>query len=401
MITTGESLVPRRRSRRSHFRIAIRVPLSFFACVKHPAAFTAVFLILLTGCVTTPPRDVLAKPAETIIATGFEPALRGVNVGTTVFQNRGWETSPVGFDPNGAAAIIVADALARPMKVIDGRAHGLALNQGDSFDAARTRQAELVLRLSELGRREKADRIVLLATGSAPDWIAGTNQPLGGLGLYRREFLGMKRLQVYGVFSLRVFDCQTQAFTATDTLTDAREVYAVTWHESWAEFSASEQRRLIAAWTELLKEQTLQLLGRAGLAPLVPIAEKSLGEALLLRGNRPKSWLPDGNVLPIPPGTSRGRARAAVVHGLKARGWTLVSEDDERVVGIYRDGAKEAGVVAVLTPTEIQLVADDHRIRSDGTRERVKPYARWQNNLKESIYRDLLKAEESESIRSE
>ena len=369
------------------------VPL-FTWLVKNIPAFSSALLLLLAGCATTAPREVLSTPGHTVIVTAFEPIVRGVNVGTTVFQNRGWETSPEAFDANETAMAAVPKVLLQPIVLIDGRTANLAMKHDKSFNSDEPDQSEFVRQLAELSRAQKADRIVVLTTGEASDWIAGTNQRLSGLGLYRREFLGMKRLQVYGVFQLRVFDCRIQKFIASDTLPGAREVYSIAWHESWPEFPVAEQRRLLAALTELVKEQTAQLLTRAGLAN-VPQPEASITEILLFRPNRPKSWLPEGNVLPIPKGLTPARARGAVVNGLKSRGWTVVSETDEQVVGLYRDGKKEAGVTARLSVDEIQLVANDHEIAPDGSRVAVAPYTRWQNNLKESIYSDLLDAEEA------
>lgn len=364
--------------------------------MKFPAAFPLALLLLpLTGCVTTLPREVLSSPAPTIAVTGFEPIVRGINIGTTVFQNRRWEAAPEGFNANETATAAIAHALLQPMAVVNGQTIGIAVEPIQSFGSA-SNEADLARQLTELGRTQRADRIVLLTTGNSSDWIAGTNQRLAGLGLYRREVFGMKRVQVYGVFQLRVFDCATQKFSASDLSPGAQEVYSIEWHDNWAGFSIAEQHRIITAWRELVERQTAQLLTRAGLAN-VPSPEKSIAQNLFItRSNRPKSWLPEGNILPIPQGVSPDRAHAAVLNGLKARGWTTVSEDDHQVTAFYRDGKKEAGVTAQLSATEIQLIANDHEIEADGSRVPAKPYIRWQNNLKESIYRDLLRAEEAQ-----
>jgi hypothetical protein len=251
---------------------------------------------------------------------------------------------------------------------------------------------ETTVRLVQMGKAQGADKLVVLTTGDTSDWIAGTSRYLSGIGLYRRELFGMRRLQVYGVFQLHVIDCSTGAVIAKDTAPGAREVYAVEWHEEWSDFSQLEQSRLVSAWKELIKDQVGQLLTRAGLAN-VPEPEVTLGEKMLFRPNRPKSWLPEGNVLPIPNGVSVAQARASVISGLHARGWSVVSETDGEVVGVYRDEEKEAGVTARISNVEIELVANDHEIKLDGSRVQVKPYARWQNNLKESIYKSLLQVE--------
>ncbi len=357
----------------------------------------ATLLVLLAGCAT--PHEVLSTPARTVIVTGFEPFVRGVNVGTTIFQNKQWEATPEDFDANNVASRFIAKILTQPVPVIDGRTSDLALEQGFRFLFIDTGAAELERRLVEFGRAQNVDRVVLLTTGVAQDWIAGTNQPLVGFGLYRREAFGLKRIQVYGVFQLRIFDCRTQAFTATETLKGAQQLYSVEWHESWAEFPVAEQRRVTAAYSALLTDHVAQLLTHAGLANTPLPAEPSLVKKLLLMRERPKSWLPEGNVLTIPKGLSRERARWAVIHCLRARGWTVVSENNDEVVGFIpgkKDKHKEVRVTAVLTDKEITLVPSDREIKPDGSTVAIPPYMRWHNNLKESIYRDLTEAEDAQ-----
>jgi hypothetical protein len=365
------------------------------ARVKLAPAFTLACLLLLCGCATTSPREALSSQARTVVLTGLEPVIYGVNVGTTVFQNRRWEAPADPFEVNVVAAAGATKVLTQPLPVSDAHTAGL---QADLIYKPGLRPAdetELARQLAAIGRTQKAERILLFTTGAGSDWIYNTNQPLKGVGLYRREVFGMRRVQVYGIVQLRVFDCTTEKFTASDFARGAREVYSIEWHDQWAGFSVGEQHRLVLAWTDLVNEQVGQLLTRAGLAN-VPLPEKSLAKTLLLVPDRPKSWLPEGNVLSMPPGVAPERARAAVVRGLKARGWTVVSEDDAQVVGIYRDGRKQAGVTAVLSPTAIELVPNDHEVNADGSMGATASYPRWQKNLKESIYRDLMLAEEAQ-----
>lgn len=359
--------------------------------MKTLPGFAVALLVLLAGC-ATPPREVLSSPARTIVVTGFEPVVRGLNVGTTVFQNREWESTPEGFDANDVASHFITQTLVQPIAVIDGRTAGLALEKSDRFLWSNPSEKELAHRLVALGQAKSVDRIVLLTTGVSEDWIAGTNQPLKGFGLYRREFFGMKRIQAYGVFQLRVFDCRTQKFTAADTLPGAREIYAIEWRDSWDQFPATEQRRVLAAYSELLTEHVAQLLTRAGMANTVLPPKPPLTQRLLLTRKRPTSWLPEGNVLPIPAGVSRTQARLAIVHGLKARGWTVTAENEDEVLGFIADGKKEVRVTAVLTNDQIKLVPNDREVRPDGSTTAIAPHTRWHNNLKESIYRDLVEA---------
>jgi len=349
-------------------------------------------LVCLAGC-ATPPREVLSTRAKTVVVTGFEPFVRGVNIGTTVFQYQDWETQPDGFDANEVASRFIVKTLTQPVPVIDGRTCNLAFEKEDRFLFTDPGAAELRRRLIDLGRARDVDRIVLLTTGVAQDWIYGTTVGLKGFGLLRREVFGMKRMQVYGVFQLQVFDCHAEKIIASETLKEAREVYAVEWHGSWAEFPAAEQRRVTAAYAQLLTGSVAQLLTHAGLANTPLPAEPSLAKKLLLIRDRPKSWVPEGNVLPIPRDVSLERAREAVVHGLNARGWTVISQNENEVIGFHAANKKEVRVIARLTADAITLVPDDREVKADGSTAPIAPHTRWHDNLKESIYRDLLDAE--------
>lgn len=357
--------------------------------VKIPVVLLTLSALLLGGCATVrSTRDIVAESGRVALVTNFSPTMRMQNVGTTVFNNKAWDAE-TGFDADAEALAVAQPALTKKIKAANGHELGLPppswLNGTDP---------SLPDRLTALGREWQADIILVLTSGNTQDWLYGTNQRIEGIGLYRREVFGMKRYQVYGVFALRAFDCRTGKFTGFDMEKDARTVPDLQWHETWAEFSAHEKRNTVHAWHELFKETIPQLLTKAGLANAPKPERHARFEAkmLLVRPDFAKSWVPDGNELDLPEGITRAQAHLAVLNGLKARRWTVVSDAEDRVVGVYRDGKKEAGVTATITDKSITLMANDHEVKPDGQRIPAS-YDRWQRNLKESIYRDLLKAE--------
>lgn len=364
------------------------------ASVKTLHSLSGLILILfLGGCETLPPpKAILGNGTGCAIVTQVGPELKVMNVGTTVFQNKTFRVVPDGLDVGDLVAETVRRRLNKTVAVV------AAPNPGGS-GTANDDDAISASALTQIGREQGVDRLVVITTGKASDWLYGTNQNLDGLGLYRREVFGMRRFQLYAVLELRVYDCGSAKFIADDTARGAQEVPSIEWHDTWEAFSAGERRRIYAGLKSLVGEQVGVLLTKAGLSDM-QLPKESTATGLLIR--RPaESWLPEGNALPIPDGISKERAVDAVIQGLTDRGWTLVSRDGDSVIGMYRDGKKEAGVVASVTDSVIELKPNDFEIKADGTRVSVAPYRRWQSNLKESIYRVLLNMADAEAMPAE
>jgi hypothetical protein len=145
-------------------------------------------------------------------------------------------------------------------------------------------------------------------------------------------------------------------------------------------------------WRELFAEGIPQLLGRVGLSSVEP-EKTSLGRRLLFTGDKPQSWLPEGNRLELPPGVTVAQAHAAVLRGLQDRGWSVVAQTENRIVGVYRDGEDEAGMEITITADHMILSSSAHKVTATGTRVRAAPFTRWNRNLKASIYKALLQVE--------
>ncbi|QYM78450.1 hypothetical protein K0B96_14270 [Horticoccus luteus] len=348
--------------------------------------------LVLGGCSTLPStREVIPASGHIALVTDFAPTQTMMSVGTTAFQNKQWDAD-TGFDANAEALAVAQASLTRQIKTANGRDVGLPPPSPESAAA----NPALAERLAALGREWQVDLILVLTSTDAPDWLYRTSMLLDDVGLYRREVFGMKRSQVYGVFALRAFDCRTGQFTAVDRQESAREVPHLDWHDTWSAYSAREQRHLLLGWHELFKDAIPPLLTKAGLATAPEARQQSAAKSFIFAPNRAKSWLPEGNTLEIPHGITRTQAHLAVLNGLKARRWMVVSDAPDRVVGVYRDDKKEAGVTAVISDQTITLTPDDHEVHSDGSRTPAS-YERWQRNVKESIYRELLNADPAEA----
>jgi hypothetical protein len=114
----------------------------------------------------------------------------------------------------------------------------------------------------------------------------------------------------------------------------------------------------------------------------------SILDELMVAGTRP----PPGNVLEVLPGISKAVAHQSVVAGFKDRNWIVNIDSDERVSGTYRSGKKEAVCTVLFKDRSIVLEPEGYEIQSDGKRVATE-YRRWQNNLKESIFGELLEAQ--------
>jgi hypothetical protein len=332
-------------------------------------------------------RETSSDPSGVGLIANFSSDRHLSNVGTTIFQNKERQTE-TDFDATAEALAIAKSAFTRSVVTASGNDLHLPAPDADPHVSAPT----LIERLIAAGHEWHVNTIFLLTSGTTNDWIFNTTEKLDGVGLYRREVFGMKRQLVYGVFELRTFDCRTGKFTKTRREKEAREVPGVQWHETWADYPASEKRNVVRGWRQLFKETIPPLLTKADLANAPESRHESTWRSLLFARDRPKSWLPEGNELEIPEGITRDRAHLAILNGLKDRQWTVTADAPDRVVGIYRAGKKEAGVIAVITAATITLTPADHEVQSDGQRTPAS-YERWQRNLKESIYSDLLKAD--------
>jgi hypothetical protein len=120
--------------------------------------------------------------------------------------------------------------------------------------------------------------------------------------------------------------------------------------------------------------------------------QSDLREAILaqLMGRSDGLPPPPGNELKVPQGVSMAATQRAVVAGFKEREWTIASEADGRVAGVYRKGKKEAVCTVTFDERAVTLVPEGYEVQADGKRVPVE-HLRWQNNLKASIFWNLIR----------
>lgn len=301
------------------------------------------------------------------------------------------EAMLTGFDPDAIAVAAAKAALIKPLEVIDGREAELLPREIPLRIIAVNKDDILKKRLVELGLKKQVDRFLVIQTAQLSGWF-GRNVTLSGMGYIKGWFPVLRGQMVYGAFVLRTFDCRTQKFSKKQTDRLSQEISIEAWRPHWSDYSGGEQQRFLREWEKLVKEAIPSLLTKAGYAKSAVVGP-STTEQIFMIGQKPKSWLPEGNVLECAKDVPQDRVQQAVVDGLKDRRWTLVSQSGDKVVGFYRDGKKEAGVTAIIKDHAITLTYEAHRISGKGAREPVELYERWNNNLKESIFKRLVAAE--------
>ncbi len=343
-----------------------------------------------SGCATLDPIDKVPADKKVALVSAINPVMHGQKLGITIFENKEWTEENPDFDVNAVVLNAIKTNLNRDVKLVNGGDVGLLLKNklDDSlfFDSSPT---ELTQKLTALGREWQVDLILLVQSTKSRDWIYQTTASIEGFGHFSR--FGFGRNLAYGVFRIRVFDCKTGEFAGGDEVRQSQLLPGVEWHGSWKEYTPEEQRVVTRGLEAVIKTSAPAMLTGAGLTD-AKAAEPSLGSMLLdPNGVRPRSYVPEGNEIEIPSGVSKPAARAAVVDGLKDREWVLTINTAYRMVGVYRDGKKEAMCTFTFTDHSIIMAPEGHEIKEDGQRVPVEYYHRWHNNLKESIVEALMK----------
>jgi hypothetical protein len=347
---------------------------------------------LFSGC-TSMGLDPIGKvsPAEKVaLISAIDPVMQGQKLGFTIFELKNWTAENPGFDVNAIVLSAIKANLNRDVKLVNGKDVGLILtNKQNVYPLTDSQPAGLLQKLAGFGREWPVDLIILLQTTQSKDWIFGTNQPVEGFGHYARLSFG--RNVVYGAFQIRIFDCKTGQFISGDLVRQARLLPDVPWHDSWNDYTPEEQRVFTRELEAMIKQSMLIFLSKAGLTD-AKVDESSAGFFLFQNPAGPQQFsVPEGNELDIPNGVSRKAAHQAVANGLKDREWVLTTDTVDRMVGVYRDGKKEAMCTFTFTDHSIIMAPEGHEIQDDGQRVTVEYYHRWHKNLKESIVEELMK----------
>jgi len=360
-----------------------------------PLVLLVIIGLLVAGCSTPVSVDKIQAAKKVVIVAAFEPQLVGQRIAMIAVMNDGWTAENTGFDINGAVLAAVKTNLNREVKLVDGKDAGLVVEANTSrffADLVVPRKTDgrgspesLSPKLAALGREWGADTIVLLHSGTVSDWVQNTSLPVMGIG-----HLYAHRDGVYCVLLASVYDCRTGERTVSPAVKQMRRLAGVHWYKNWAEYPPEEQRVVLRSLDLLIKDSVPVLLSQLGLTEKkVPLPSTS--PDLLGRTPPPQSFVPEGNELEIPRWASKQQARSAVADAFKRRGWSLTTDTEERMVGVFRKGKREAVCTVTFTDRTILLAPEGFEIQADEKRVPVNYYQSWNSYLKSSILEVLMK----------
>lgn len=346
------------------------------------AKFLASCICICIGVVPGFAADKAAKRTAVIFA--IDPTLRGQNVGTTIFQNHSWFATEPAFDPNAIALALARNGLKRQATIVDGNAVLTLADGSVVVGLATASRAEAVPSFRALSEEWDVDEIVLVQAWNVHDWIGGTTETVTGTGVYRREVMGLRVAQIYCVLKAQVFDRRKGRMVRATVHNLARKIPRVTWFHEWAEFRSRDQKAILYRLPAIVEECTTAVLSDVGL--MDPSVQRSTEERKAVSNFSTMEL----NEIEIPPEASHEVVRKAIALAMAGRHWVVTEDTPERIVGVLREGAKEAIETATITKTKIVLVPEMYKVKADGTRIAAKPNLRWHRNLFVSIEEQLL-----------
>lgn len=372
-------------------------------------------VVFVAGCVSPPSTGTIDPSKRLVVVSAFPPVFIGEKVGFTtilgdslgaqlagpinptllhsiggVLSKMGastWFAKESGLDINNTIVDLVRENLNREGTVVDGRSVGLV---GDlPLFGIPLSVSERALQKGEIDRLANdynADVVVVIHSALVRDWIQESSRSIYGIGHFDSHFQG-----AYCVLAASVYDPRSGVLGAPHIVKHARVPNGIEWHKTWSEYPPAEQRVLSRALDVVLKESLPILLDDLGLArkpvkPL-PIAHNFAGHEI------PKSFIPDSNEFDVPEWASMKQARDAVIAAFKEYGWSATVNAEERIVGVYRKGTKEAVCTVTFPARKIVMNPEGFRVQSDGNRVSCEYYKGWNENLKEFITGALMKAD--------
>jgi hypothetical protein len=360
-----------------------------------PLILLAIMALLASGCATPVSVEKIKSAKNVVIVVAFEPQLAGKKIGVVSFLSDSWSAENTGFDINGAVLGAVKTNLNRDVKLVDGKDVGVVVEaKTDALPAVQRGSLsenfgapeDLNPKLAALGREWGADTIILIHSAPVPDWVQGTSLLVSGVG-----HLDSLRDGVFCVLVATVYECKSGTRTVSKPVHQMRRLAGVSWHKTWNEYPPAEQRAVLRSLDVLLKENVPVLLSQLGLTDSKVTEPPPEADVFGLRKRqRPQAFVPEGNELEIPQWASKQQAKDAVVNAFKSRGWTLTTDTEERMVGVYRKGKREAVCTVTLTDRKILLAPEGYEVQADEKRVPVDYYKSWHENLKVSIMEVLM-----------
>jgi hypothetical protein len=333
---------------------------------------------------------VIAEADKAAVIIAIEPVVRGQWIGTSLVGRKDWQATDTGFNANEIALTVARGGLTREAQIVDGV--GLRIPATSVETGAFPRgDDDLARKLGMFAETLDVDVVIAIQGTEAIDWITRTTQPFRGGGVYTRGVIGNRRSYAYNALSMRIYSRKARKIVNREHDMRSLPLSDVNWEGSWNDYPVLDRKKILVELDAMTKAGTRALLAKAGFMEPATEAEEKRGGLFTDDSVRGESSLPE-NELKIPDGVTHEKARAAVIAGLKAHGWTVASDTPERIVATLRERKKEATVEVTFADTVITMVPALDEIRKDGTRVPVKPNLRMHRKLKDTVWEELLKA---------
>ncbi len=154
--------------------------------------------LILSACASPVPSEKLTDIKSVAIISAIGDTVTFQDIGTTVFENK---NEPASIASWGIDDLVTETAAAR----LKGRYDVRSLNYDRSafLNVDGSALGDIV---RSAGGEEPIDAYIVVEKLRTADVIGQTNQPLEGLGLYRRNFLGLNTVAVYAAYRVVVVD---------------------------------------------------------------------------------------------------------------------------------------------------------------------------------------------------
>jgi hypothetical protein len=251
-------------------------------------------VIFFSGCVTSsppppPPKVPISVNDKVAFISAIDPAMRGQKNAFTIFGYKNWVASDPGFDVNAISLSAAKTVLNREVKLVNGEDVGLIMENEYintvlrcSVPSTDSPPVELMQKLTTLGREWQVAYILLFQTATTQDWTwsqpygewgTPTGPALEGFGQHGRY--GRTENSLYGIFWLRIFDCEAGQFVncgAWATL-QLRPLPSVPWHNEWSDYTPNEKQIFPDELAVLIKQSLSVLLSQTYLTNAVNQAQ--------------------------------------------------------------------------------------------------------------------------------
>lgn len=351
----------------------------------------ALAVVFCAGDLGAAPKEPIPSTKSIAVVCALEPGFAGQKIGVTSFTNDSWAEEDPGVDVNTILLDSTKHYLNREAKVVNGQEVGMTIKRNGKDFASPLPDAEkgkgfkeqMKGKLGELGRLWNVDVIVVVHTVQTNDFLQRTPVPLPGVGHLDAHFGG-----AFCALQMRVFDCRTGALSQGPKVQRARKLPDIQWHVNWNEYTPGEQRAFVRILRVLLDETTGQLLTESGLSR-IPVKEP---ERKGFRQDARIPFVPEGNVIAIPPDLPVSAGRDAVLYAFKEEEWKTTLDTPEKIAAVYRNDEDEAVCTVTFDGGNIILAPEGFEYTKDGKRVQVGVHNGWHEDLKEKIVVFLLKA---------